>query len=153
MQTPVNQKSCLSAAEGAAWGGFLRTHATLVRQLDAELQAAHRLSLSAFEVLLFLRAAPDEQLRMFELSTQLLLSFSGTSRLVDRMVSEELITRKQVEHDRRGNYVVLTQRGRLMLDEAEPTHVQGVRHLFLSHLTGTELQVLGEVWQKVERGE
>jgi hypothetical protein len=47
----------LDETELGAWRGFLRAHAALVRDLDAELQSAHGLSLSSYEVLLLLAGA------------------------------------------------------------------------------------------------
>ena len=38
--------------ELGAWKGLLRTHAMLVKRLDAELEAAHGLALTTYEVLL-----------------------------------------------------------------------------------------------------
>ena len=49
----------LSPTELGAWRGFLRVHTALVRELDAELDAAHDLPLSSYDVLIYLRAAPD----------------------------------------------------------------------------------------------
>ena len=75
----------LSPLELAAWGGMLRAHASLVRQLDRELEAETGLPLTQYEVLLHLAAAPDQRLRMSELARTVLLSQSGVTRLVDRL--------------------------------------------------------------------
>ena len=48
----------LTAAELGAWRGMLRVHSALVRELDAELDAAHGLPLSSYDVLIYLRDAP-----------------------------------------------------------------------------------------------
>ena len=44
----------LSGEELAAWRGMLEVNSRLTHRLDAEMQAAHGLSLSAYEVLMFL---------------------------------------------------------------------------------------------------
>ena len=64
----VNQDTSrpLSPTELAAWRGFLRVHSALVRDLDAELRAAHGLSLHEYEVLLYLSDSPDGRLRMLQ---------------------------------------------------------------------------------------
>ena len=72
---------------------MLRVHAALVRELDAELDAAHGLPLSSYDVLIYLRAAPGKRLRMAELADSVLLSRSGVTRLVDRLEREGLIVR------------------------------------------------------------
>ena len=48
----------LSPLELGAWRGLLRSHAAIVRELDAQLEARHGLSLTAYEVLLLLHEAP-----------------------------------------------------------------------------------------------
>src|SRR3954452_18922028 len=81
----------LSAEELAAWGGLLRTHARLVRELDGELQSVHALPLSSYEVLLRLAGAPEGKMRMSELADAVLLSRSGVTRLVDRLQGDRLV--------------------------------------------------------------
>ena len=136
-------------AEGMAWGGLLQVHAALVRRLDAELQAAHGLPLTSYEVLLHLHWAPEHRMRMSELAESTLLSLSGITRLVDRLVQEGLVTRERSSEDRRGNYAVLTAAGYARLCEAQSTHVAGVRNYFLCHFTQGELHTLAEFWQRL----
>ena len=71
----------------------MRTHARLIRELSAELEQAHGLPLSSYEVLLVLSNAPDERMRMAELAESVLLSPSGITRLVDRLVSDGLVAK------------------------------------------------------------
>src|ERR671914_607644 len=83
----------LTDVELAAWRGMLRVHSALVRELDAELEVAHGLPLTHYDVLIYLRAAPGRRLRMAELADSVLLSRSGVTRLVDRLEREGLIVR------------------------------------------------------------
>src|ERR671929_1687855 len=101
----------LSPAELGAWRGFLRVHAALAKALDAELAAAHDLPLSSYEVLITLRAAPGRRCRMAELADRVLLSRSGTTRLVDRLEREGLLERDSCTADGRGCFAVLTGQG------------------------------------------
>ena len=52
----------LTPVELGAWRGFLRVHTALVRELDAELLAAHDLPLSSYDVLIYLQSAPGKRL-------------------------------------------------------------------------------------------
>jgi DNA-binding MarR family transcriptional regulator len=142
----------LSAIELGAWRGMLRVHAALVRELDAELEAAHGLPLSSYDVLIYLRAAPARRLRMAELADSVLLSRSGMTRLVDRLVREGLIVRDTCESDGRGSFAVLTDEGEKLLARARPTHLEGVRKRYLSHFSDDELQTLAGFWERVEPG-
>ena len=142
----------LSPRELAAWRGFLRTHAALVKALDAELVAAHELPLSSYEVLLHLDNATEERMRMSELADSVLLSRSGVTRLVDRLVAEGLIERAACATDRRGWFAALTDPGRARLREARPTHLAGVRKLFLRRFSELELDELAGFWERVQPG-
>ena len=150
MQTSVVKQ--LTPLEFAAWVGFLRVHAVFVRELDAELEAAHGLPLTQYEVLLYLDAAPDQRLRMTELARSVLLSQSGVTRLVDRLEARGLVVREPCPEDRRGLLARITDEGRRRLAEARPTHLAGIRRLFVQHFDDDELRRLADVWERVIPG-
>src|SRR6185312_2279213 len=79
------QQEALTLGELRAWRGLLRAHACLAKRLDADLERAHRLPLSSYEVLHHLEEAPDGRMRMCDLAEQAQLSRSGLTRLVDRL--------------------------------------------------------------------
>jgi DNA-binding MarR family transcriptional regulator len=142
----------LTGTELGAWRGLLRVHAALVRELDAELDAAHDLPLSSYDVLIYLQAAPGKRLRMAELADSVLLSRSGVTRLVDRLEREGLIVRDTCTSDGRGLFAVLTDAGGAMLARARPTHLAGVRERFLRHFSDDELEQLAGYWERVLPG-
>jgi DNA-binding MarR family transcriptional regulator len=139
----------LTSPELAAWFGFLRTHASLVRQLDDELQRAHGLPLSSYDVLTQLAQAPGRRLRMAELADAVVLSRSGLTRLVDRLERQGLVCRSPADLDARGTYAVLTEQGLARLTEARPTHHAGIRRLFVDRLTPPELDGLARTWERI----
>jgi DNA-binding MarR family transcriptional regulator len=142
----------LAPAELAAWRGLLRAHAALVKALDAELVRAHDLPLISYEVLITLDAAPGRRRRMAELADSVLLSRSGTTRLVDRLARDGLIAREQCADDGRGSFAVLTDRGAELLARARTTHLEGVRERFLSRFDEAELRALAGVWERLLPG-
>jgi DNA-binding MarR family transcriptional regulator len=142
----------LSSAELAVWRGFLRVHAALAKQLDAELDAAHGLPLSSYEVLINLAAAPDARLRMADLADRALLSRSGMTRLVDRLERQGLLVRDTCASDARGCFAVLTDAGAELLREARATHLQGVRERFLSHVEPDDYERVAALWERVVPG-
>jgi DNA-binding MarR family transcriptional regulator len=142
----------LAPAELAAWRGMLRVHAALVKALDAELLRAHDLPLISYEVLITLEAAPERRRRMAELADSVLLSRSGTTRLVDRLERDGLIVRENCTDDGRGSFAVLTERGAQLLTHARATHLEGVRDRFLRHFDEAELHTLARVWERVLPG-
>jgi DNA-binding MarR family transcriptional regulator len=142
----------LSAAELGAWRGMLRIHTALIRALDAELDAAHGLPLTSYDVLIYLQNAPRKRLRMAELADSVLLSRSGVTRLVDRLEREGLLVRDACDDDGRGLYAVLTRKGEEVLERARPTHLAGVRERFLSHFSEDELEQMAAYWERVLPG-
>ena len=152
MTTPTQTTHELTGVELGAWRGLLRVHSALVRELDAELLAAHDLPLSSYDVLIYLRDAPGRRLRMAELADSVLLSRSGVTRLVDRLEREGLIVRDSCSSDGRGLYAVLTDRGEELLGSARPTHLAGVHARFLRHFSQEELEQLATYWERVQPG-
>ena len=142
----------LDERELRAWRGMLRAHAALTKALDAELDAAHDLPLSSYEVLLYLADAEGGRMRMRDLATSVILSRSGLTRLADRLEREGLIRRESCPSDARGAYAVLTPAGAQKLAAARATHLAGVRSLFLQHFTEAELDVLGDAWERLVPG-
>jgi DNA-binding MarR family transcriptional regulator len=138
-----------SATELAAWRGMLEIHATVTGALDTQMRAEHGLSLSAYEVLMFLADAPDRHLRMSEIADRVLLSRSGCTRLVDRLVKLGFVTRCASEDDGRGAYAELTAAGLEKFRVAQRTHREGVHHHFLDHLNPTDAVVLGDIWTRL----
>jgi DNA-binding MarR family transcriptional regulator len=138
----------LAAHELAAWRGLLEAHARVIPQLDAQMHAEHGLSLSGYEVLMFLADAPDRRMRMSEIAQRVLLSRSGCTRLVDRLVERGLVTRCADATDGRGLYAELSQAGLAKVTAARPTHHDGIRRFFLNHLTATDEIALADIWAR-----
>ncbi|MEA2154636.1 MAG: hypothetical protein QOE11_776 [Solirubrobacteraceae bacterium] len=139
----------LTASELRAWRGMLRAHAALAKALDAQLEAAHGLQLSSYEVLMYLADAEDQRMRMCDLASTILLSRSGLTRLVDRLQREGLLERVACAQDARGAFAKLTPLGRERLAAARVTHLDGVRAMFLDLFTPEELELLGTSWDRV----
>src|SRR5438067_13494435 len=93
-----------------AWHSLLRAHATLVRRLDTDLERETGLALADFDVLAQL-AAGHRELRMTELADRALISRSGMSRRVARLVYEGLARRAKADTDGRGVVVASTDTG------------------------------------------
>jgi DNA-binding MarR family transcriptional regulator len=139
----------LSSEERAAWSGFIRAHATIVKELDAELRATHGLALSSFDVLVQLSLATNGRMQMHELAEAVHISRSGLTRLVDRLECQGLIERHRGERDPRQVFACITSSGLERLAETTPTHLAGVRRRFLEQLTRTQVRQLAVVWNRL----
>lgn len=132
----------LEGAALAAWRGFLQSHASIVRELDASLLAEHGMTTRDYEVLLYLAQAEDRRLPMSALAERTMLTRSGITRLIDGLVSGGLIERVSCESDARISYARLTDAGYEKLRRAGCTHVASIQRLFLAHFSPEELEQL-----------
>jgi DNA-binding MarR family transcriptional regulator len=113
------------------WRDFLHVHARLMRRMDEELQANHGLSMAEYDALLQLAMSPGRRLRMSVLADRVLLSRSGITRLVDRLVASGMVERSACTTDARGAEAALTPAGLERLRQASRTHLDGVDTWFL----------------------
>jgi DNA-binding MarR family transcriptional regulator len=125
-----------------AWRSYLQSHAAIVRELDAELVAAHGMTTRDYEVLLYLAQSEGMKLPMSALSERTMLTRSGITRLVDGLVDSGMIERVSCESDARVSYARLTPGGYEKLRQAGCTHVKSIERLFLVHFTPEEVEQL-----------
>ena len=131
-----------------AWAALLRAHATLLRQLEKDLEKETGLALADFDVLAQLAVAGGK-LRMTELADRALISRSGMTRRVARLVEVGLVRRANVDADARGVVVELTDAGVARLSETAPIHARGISDLFVARLNDQELAALESALAKV----
>jgi DNA-binding MarR family transcriptional regulator len=140
----------LSPLELDAWGGLLRTHTVLYRELERRLVKSNDMAISTYDVLLRLAWAGRSGLRMSELATQLLMTTGGLTRLADRLERDGLITRTRTAHDLRGYEARITPAGRKALRSANQRHLADIRELFLDHVSREQLEALADVWRRLK---
>jgi DNA-binding MarR family transcriptional regulator len=136
----------------SAWRAFLEAHARVSRRLDDELREEHELSLPEYDALVQLATAPGRRLRMNALAERVLLSRSGVTRLIDRLVADGLVERTACTTDGRGAEAVLTTDGLERLRDASPTHLRGVRRYFLETVSPEDLTAIERSLGAVARG-
>ena len=128
-----------------SWVSFLRAHAAITRQLNADLLNAHGLTLSDYEVLLRLSNAEDGMMRRVDLAQSVLLTASGITRLLDGLERAGLVEKAACESDARVSYAKLTDAGGRKLAEAAETHLAGIDELFTGRFSGAELDRLADL--------
>jgi DNA-binding MarR family transcriptional regulator len=147
-----SRRQAIDDTELGAWRAFIQTHARLLHRLDEELQAAHAISLAEYDALLQLANAPDRRLRMSALADRVLLSRSGITRLVDRLVADGMVERSACPTDARGSMAAITPLGVGRLRVASKTHLDGVRRYFLDVVSAEEQAIIGTSLQRVSDG-
>ena len=105
------------------WRELLARHARVNAALERELQRRHGLSVTEYEALQCLAAKPDDGCRLQKLVDDVHMSQSALSRLISRLELQGLVERRTCADDRRGIFACVTESGRALLAEAEPTHL------------------------------
>ncbi len=156
--TPLPTESCeIIAPDGTrqwqptfalAWIGLIQTHRQLTRELDAELEAAHGLTLSGLELLARLHSSPEQWLRLSMLAHQTGLSLSRVSRVVVALEQRGLVERRSCPSDARAVNAHLTDAGRELLADAERTHRAAVQQRFFDHLDAEEVEALAATFAR-----
>jgi DNA-binding MarR family transcriptional regulator len=132
-----------------SWRAFLQAHARVARRLDEELRAEHDLSVAEYDALLNIAEAPGRRIRMRQLSERVVLSKSGVTRLIDRLVADGLVERSACESDARGAEAVLTDAGLRRLRSASRTHLRGIADHFIDVLDTDQLAAVGQAMRAV----
>src|ERR1700686_4836867 len=126
--TPTARNEIASRLE--AWVAFLRAHAAITRELSAQLQRRHGLTLNDYEVLLPLSRAEGGRMRRVDLAESVILTASGITRLLDGLERAGFVEKASCESDARVSYAKLTVGGSRKLGEAAETHLAGIEELF-----------------------
>ena len=132
-----------------SWVAFLRSHAAITRELSAELQREHGMTLNDYEVLLHLSHADGGRMRRVDLAERVLLTASGITRLLDGLERGGFVCKETCDSDARVSYAKLTAKGEAKLRAAADTHLRGIDELFLARYSGSELATLAELLSRL----
>lgn len=124
------------------WRAFVQAHGRVTRRLDEELRAEHDLSFAEYDALLTIAESPERRIRMRQLADRVILSKSGVTRLIDRLVLDGLVERHACAADARGAEAVLTPVGLGRLRKASRTHLRGIAEHFLAALGEDDLTTI-----------
>lgn len=138
-----------AASQQTAWRLFLTVHALACRRIDDGLLESGCLSFDDYDVLLTVNEAEEQTLKMSELAEAVLLSNSGMSRRVARLVERKLLHREQCERDGRVFRVRLTKAGERALQRAWEVYGGLIEEVFANHLSRQEADMLGNAFQRI----
>jgi DNA-binding MarR family transcriptional regulator len=132
-----------------SWIAYLRSHSAITRELSAQLQREHGLTLNDYEVLLHLSHAEGGMMRRVDLAESILLTASGITRLLEGLERAGFVCKQTCKSDARVSYAKLTDEGAQKLSEASVTHLRGIDELFLGRYSGSELATLAELLSRL----
>jgi DNA-binding MarR family transcriptional regulator len=139
----------LSAEAVRSWARLVRVEQLLLDQVERDLKIAGLPPLVWYDVLLELVREPGGRLRYRDLRAKLLLAKHNLSRLLDRLEAERLVAREPVEDDARGAQIAITEAGRQMQKRIWPVYRRAIARHFASKLSGTDVQQLGRILNKL----
>ena len=143
---PVGQRDHFYAQNAnqcaLTWRVLRLTHDRVARLLTRELARQCDLSISDFDVLLYLGTQGDAESRMRDLSEAVLLSQPALSRLIARLVERGLLARSTAGDDGRAVLVHLTEHGRFRTAQAIQVHLETIQRTVLGRLTDVERNAL-----------
>jgi len=132
-----------------SWVSFIRAHAAITRELSAQLQREHGLTLNDYEVLLHLSHAEGGRLRRVDLAERVVLTASGITRLLEGLERGGFVVKEHCTSDARVSYAKLTSAGREKLRVAGVTHLRGIDELFVERYSGSELATLADLLSRL----
>ena len=132
-----------------AWRAYIVGTELLLQQLHRELQAAHGMTISDYEVLVQLSERDGGRMRMTELAGRVASSKSRLSHQITRMEKAGLVRRLTCPDDARGILAELTEQGMQALHTAAPTHVAGVRTHLIDLLTEPDHEALATIFERI----
>lgn len=127
----------------------LRGAAALVDRAIARALEPHGITTAQYEVLKVMAHADDEALPCSELGKRLSGPSSDVTRLLDRLESVALVSRKRDEQDRRMVHTRITDKGREVLATAAPD-VCSAEHQALSGLSASDRATLTQLLSAVQ---
>jgi DNA-binding MarR family transcriptional regulator len=132
-----------------AWLALIRTHARLWDQVEAQMRHDSGLTLPRYDVLMQLDGAGG-RLRLTELASNVVLSPSGLSKLLDRMEASELLRREPDPSDARSTLARITPRGRSLVRKARHTHHAWLQRCFGDALDDRDIADLTRIMTRLD---
>lgn len=131
-----------------SWRALVMGTTLLFDRLDDDLRRNHGIALVEYEILVRL-SERGGSMRMAQLADSLAHSRSRVTHTIKRMEQEGIVERVTSPDDGRGVVAVMTDRGRLLLENVAPTHVHGVRDHLVDLVDPADFEAMGRVMNAV----
>lgn len=115
-----------------------------------EILKPYDLSSEQFNVLRILRGQKGKPANMCVIQERMIAKTSNTTRLVDKLLAKDLVTREVCPDNRRKMEVSITQKGLDLLASLDPLVVEHEKS-FTQNLTEAELQELNQLLEKFRK--
>ncbi len=115
-----------------------------------EILKPHELSPEQYNVLRILRGQKGKPANMCVIQERMIAKSSNTTRLIDKLLNKELVTREVCPENRRKMEIEITTKGLHTLELLEPEVLQHEND-FAENLTTSELEQLNELLEKYRK--
>jgi DNA-binding MarR family transcriptional regulator len=133
----------------AAYFALMEVGSLLQHAVDQQLREEGGLSFVQFQILAVLGEAPDGRQRMTDIADRLVHSRSGLTYQVAQLEKTGLVARTPSSDDERSVIVAATTRGRALLAQVLPGHVEVVQRLLMAPLAATDVAALISILSRV----
>lgn len=107
------------------------------------------LSIEQFNVLRILRGQDGSTINLQDIQERMVNKMSNTTRLVDKLISKELVERSICENNRRKVDIGITSKGLKLLKEIDPL-IDAKESELTSQLNNKELEILNTLLLKLK---
>lgn len=112
-----------------------------------EIMKPYDLSSEQYNVLRILRGQKGKPVNMSDIQERMIAKNSNTTRLIDKLLLKEMVTRKECPANRRKIEILITQKGLDVLQTLDPLIIEHENY-FAQKLTILELEQLNTLLEK-----
>ncbi len=120
----------------------------IVKEELARYFKTHDLSMEQYNVLRILRGQKGKPANRSTLQERMINKMSNTTRLVDKLIIKELVTRATCENNRRKIEIIITEKG-LNLMATMDSEITEKEEQLTNGLTNEELETLNNLLNKI----
>ncbi|TGE00276.1 MarR family transcriptional regulator [Methylobacterium nonmethylotrophicum] len=129
----------------------MRAQRVVLGAIEQDLKSAGLPPLGWYDVLLELSRVEAGRLRPYEIEDRTLLAQPNLSRLLDRMERMSLVRREAFAGDGRGQWVVITEAGRVMRERMWVVYAASLQAHVGAKLADAEADGLADLLAKLSR--
>lgn len=133
----------------AVWIKLFRLERSLLNTVNQNLRKAGFPPLGWYDILWELKKTPTHRLRPLEIEQRVLLTQYNLSRLIDRMVKKSYVSRKSCGNDKRGQWIVLTEQGKVLREQMWPIYAASIQQYLGLRLQVEEVKFLNDILTKL----
>ena len=112
-----------------------------------EIIKPYDLSGEQYNVLRILRGQKGKPVNMCDIQERMIAKNSNTTRLIDKLLLKQMVTRSECPANRRKIEILITQKGLDVLTELDPLIIEHEKY-FANKLTAEELEQLNNLLEK-----